>query len=209
VIRAVISDFGGVLTTPLSAGFLAYQDEAGVSLEDLGRAMQRATEVHGEHPLYVLERGEISETEFARRLEEQLDSGFDLGRLRHLYFDRIEPNPQMIRYLAELRGRGLRTALLTNNVREWAPLWRAKLPELDKIFELVVDSAFVGMRKPERRIYELTLERLGDGLRGEECLFVDDLEVNCEGARALGMQAVRFEDTEQAIAELESALSAE
>jgi putative hydrolase of the HAD superfamily len=207
VIRAVISDFGGVLTTPLSAGFLAYQEEAGVSLEELGRAMQRATEAHGEHPLYVLERGEISEAEFARRLEEQLDAGFDLGRLRYLYFELIEPNPPMIRYLAELRGRGLRTALLTNNVREWEPLWRGKLPELDEIFELVVDSAFVGMRKPERRIYELTLERLGGGLRGEECLFVDDLEINCEGARALGMRAVRFEDSEQAIAELESALA--
>jgi putative hydrolase of the HAD superfamily len=209
VIRAVISDFGGVLTTPLSAGFLAYQDEAGVSLEGLGRAMQRATETYGEHPLYVLERGEISEAEFTRRLEQQLDAGFDLARLRQLYFERIEPNPPMIRYLAELRGRGLRTALLTNNVREWEPLWRAKLPQLDEIFELVVDSAFVGMRKPERRIYELTLERLGDGLRGVECLFVDDLEVNCDAARALGMTAVRFEDSEQAIAELESALRAQ
>jgi putative hydrolase of the HAD superfamily len=209
VIRAVISDFGGVLTTPLSAGFLAYQEEAGVSLEELGRAMQRATETYGEHPLFVLERGEIPEAEFTRRLEEHLDANFDLARLRQLYFERIEPNPPMIGYLAELRGRGLRTALLTNNVREWEPLWRAKLPELDEIFELVVDSAFVGMRKPERRIYELTLERLGDGLRGEECLFVDDLEVNCDAARALGMTAVLFVDAEQAIAELESALGAE
>jgi putative hydrolase of the HAD superfamily len=209
VIRAVISDFGGVLTTPLSAGFLAYQDEAGVSLEELGHAMQRATEAYGEHPLFALERGEIPETEFARRVAEQLDDSFDLARLRQLYFERIEPNPPMIRYLAELRGRGLRTALLTNNVREWEPLWRAKLPELDEIFEVVVDSGFVGMRKPERRIYELTLERLGDGIRPGECVFVDDLEVNCEGARAVGMTAVRFDDADQAIAELESALGAQ
>jgi putative hydrolase of the HAD superfamily len=209
VIRAVISDFGGVLTTPLSAGFLAYQEEAGVSLEELGRAMQRATEAYGEHPLYELERGEIAEAEFARRLEEQLGDGFDLRRLRQLYFERIEPNPPMIRYMAGLRDRGLRTALLTNNVREWEPLWRAKLPELDEIFELVVDSAFVGMRKPERRIYELTLERLGGDVRAEQCLFVDDLEVNCEGARALGMTAVVFEDADQAIPALESALGAQ
>ena len=209
MIRAVISDFGGVLTTPLSAGFLAYQEEAGVSLEELGRAMQRAGEAYGEHPLYALERGEIAEAEFARRLAERLGDGFDLARLRALYFERIEPNPPMIRYLGELRDRGLRTALLTNNVREWEPLWRGKLPELDDIFELVVDSAFVGMRKPEPRIYELTLERLGGGLRAEECLFVDDLELNCDAARALGMTAVRFEHTEQAIAELESALGAE
>jgi putative hydrolase of the HAD superfamily len=209
VIRAVISDFGGVLTTPLSAGFLAYQEEAGVSLEELGRAMQRATDAYGEHPLFALERGEIPEAEFARRLAEQLDEAFDLTRLRELYFERIEPNPPMIRYLGELRGRGLRTALLTNNVREWEPLWRAKLPELEQVFEVVVDSAFVGMRKPEPRIYELTLERLGDGLLAEECLFVDDLDVNCEAARALGMTAVRFDDAEQAIADLESALGAQ
>jgi putative hydrolase of the HAD superfamily len=207
LIRALISDFGGVLSTPLSRGFLAYQEEAGISLEELGLAMARAGEAHGEHPLFALERGEIAEAEFARRLEEQLDGRFDLGRLRELYFERLEPNETMIRYVAQLRARGLRTALLTNNVREWEPLWRGKLPQLDRIFELVVDSAFVGLRKPDPEIYELTLERLGGDLRAGECLFVDDLEVNCETARALGMTAVRFQTAKQAIAELDSALS--
>ena len=207
MIRALISDFGGVLTTPLAAGFLAYQKEARISLEDLGRGMQAAGERYGEHPLYALERGEITEEEFARRLREQLDDGFDLTRLRQLYFERIEPNAPMIEFVGEQRERGLRTALLTNNVREWEPLWRAKLPELDRIFELVVDSAFVGMRKPEPRIYELTIERLGGGLRPEQCLFVDDIELNCEAARVLGMTAVRFEHADQAIPELESALT--
>jgi len=75
---------------------------------------------------------------------------------------------------------------------------------VDEIFETVVDSAFVGARKPEARIYELTLERLG--LPAEACLFVDDIEVNCEGARALGMSAVHFRDNEQAIAEIRSHL---
>jgi putative hydrolase of the HAD superfamily len=207
VIRAFICDFGGVLTTPLSRGFLAYQEEAGVSIEELGLAMARAAAAHGDHPLFVLERGEITEAEFARRLEEQLDGRFDLGRLRELYFERLEPNQAMIRHVATLSARGLRTALLTNNVREWEPLWRGKLPELDDIFELVVDSAFVGLRKPDPEIYELTVERLGRGLRADECLFIDDLEVNCETARALGMTAVRFETTDQAIAQVESALS--
>jgi putative hydrolase of the HAD superfamily len=206
VIRALISDFGGVLTTPLSAGFVAYQEEAGVSLEELGRAIQRASEAYGEHPLFALERGEITEVEFARRIGDELGDHFDLGRLRELYFERIEPNTPMIEYVAALRGRGLRTALLTNNVREWEPLWRAKLPEIDEVFEVVVDSAFVGMRKPEPGIYELTLDRLGGGVRAGECLFVDDLEVNCDAARALGMTAVRYENPDQAIAELESAL---
>jgi putative hydrolase of the HAD superfamily len=205
--RALISDFGGVLTSPLQDGFLAYQEESGVSLEELGIAMAKATEQHGDHPLFVLERGEITELEFRERIEAHLESGFDLTRLRTLYFERLTANRTMIDFIAELRRRGTRTALLTNNVREWEPIWRSKLPEVDELFEVVVDSAFVGMRKPDPAIYELTLERLGGGVQASDCVFVDDLEVNCETARALGMSAVRFVDAGQAIPEIESALA--
>jgi putative hydrolase of the HAD superfamily len=204
--RTFISDFGGVLTSPLSEGFLAYQEESGVTIEELGRGMARAAEAHGEHPLFALERGEISEREFADRLERELPDGFNLTRLLEIYFERLVPNQDMIGFARDLRGRGLRTALLTNNVREWEPRWRAKLPEIDEIFEVVVDSAFVGMRKPDARIYELTIERLGVG--AGDCVFLDDLDVNCEAARALGMTAVRFEDTEQAMRDVEAALAA-
>jgi putative hydrolase of the HAD superfamily len=202
----LICDFGGVLTTPLQEGFLAYQEESGVSLEALGTAMARASEEHGDHPLFVLERGEITEGEFRERIERHLGDGFDLSRLRTLYFERLEPNRPMIDFIRGLRGRGVRAALLTNNVREWEPLWRSKLPEIDELFELVVDSAFVGLRKPDPAIFTLTLERLG-GVEPERCVFVDDLDVNCEAARALGMAAVRFETAGQAIPEIESALS--
>jgi putative hydrolase of the HAD superfamily len=206
VIRAVVSDFGGVLTSPLIEGFLAYQEQSGVTPEELGEAMARSAEEHGEHPLYELERGHISEDEFRRRLEAHLGDHFGLERLRQVYFEHLRPNRPMIDFLRGLRERGLRLALCTNNVREWEPLWRAKLPEIDELFEVVVDSAFVGTRKPERRIFELTLERLG-GVRPEECAFLDDLEVNCEAAAELGMTAVRFESTEQAVADLEAALA--
>ena len=204
--RALISDFGGVLTSPLQEGFLAYQEESGVSLEELGIAMAKATEEHGDHPLFVLERGEITELEFRARIEAHLDSGFDLTRLRTLYFERLEANRPMIEFIAEQRRRGVRTALLTNNVREWEPIWRSKLPEVDELFEVIVDSAFVGLRKPDPAIYELTIERLG-GVQASDCVFVDDLEVNCEAARTVGMTAVRFVDAEQAISEIESALA--
>jgi putative hydrolase of the HAD superfamily len=206
-VRSVlISDFGGVLTTPLHEGFLAYQEESGVSLEELGKAMGLAAEEHGDHPLFVLERGEITEAEFRDRIERHLDAGFDLSRLNALLFERLAPNREMIEFVRELRGRGLRAALLTNNVREWEPHWRSKLPEIDELFEVVVDSAFVGLRKPDPAIYTLTLERLGGGVRAEDCVFVDDLDVNCEAAQALGMAAVRFVSAEQAIPEIESAL---
>jgi putative hydrolase of the HAD superfamily len=205
--RVLISDFGGVLTSPLQEGFLAYQEESGVSLEQLGLAMAKATAEHGDHPLFVLERGEISEIEFRDRIERHLETGFDLTRLRTLYFERLVPNRPMIEFVRDVRGRGGRTALLNNNVREWEPLWRSKLPEVDELFEVVVDSAFVGLRKPDPAIYELTLERLGDGVKPEDCVFVDDLEVNCEAARGVGMTAVRFVDADQAIPEIESALT--
>jgi putative hydrolase of the HAD superfamily len=202
----LICDFGGVLTTPLQAGFLAYQEEAGVSLEELGTAMARAAEEHGDHPLFMLERGEIAETEFWSRLDRHVGRGFDLNRLRALFFDRLEPNPPMIDFVRELRGRGIRAALLTNNVREWEPLWRSKLPEVDELFEVIVDSAFVGVRKPDPEIYSLTLERLG-GVDPDRCVFVDDLDVNCDTARELGMTAVRFESADQAIPEIRRAFS--
>jgi putative hydrolase of the HAD superfamily len=202
----LICDFGGVLTSPIQEGFLAYQEESGVSLEELGGALGRAAEEHGEHPLFALERGEITEVEFAARIQAHLEDGFDPIRLRTLYFDRLQPNRAMIGFVRELRGRGTRAALLTNNVREWEPHWRAKLPEIDELFEIVVDSAFVGLRKPDPEIYELTLERLG-GVPPSRCVFVDDLDVNCDTARALGMAAVRFATAEQAIPEIEAALS--
>jgi putative hydrolase of the HAD superfamily len=206
-ITAVISDFGGVLTTPLIQSFAAFQDETGIPPETLGTAMQRIADRDGEHPLFRLEKGEITEADFLERMADELEPELghrpEMHRFSEIYFEALEPNPPMIELMRELDRGGMRMALLTNNVREWEPLWRSMLP-VDEIFELVVDSAFVGCRKPEPRIYEITLERLG--VRAEDCLFVDDVEQNCEAARELGMTAVHFEGDEQAIGEIRSAL---
>jgi epoxide hydrolase-like predicted phosphatase len=148
----------------------------------------------------------MTEREFTAAVQAHLPADIELAGFREVYFSHLHPNEPMIDLMRDLRGRGLRMAMLTNNVREWEPLWRAKLP-VDEIFEIVVDSAFVGMRKPERAIYELTLERLGGGLRAEECVFVDDLDVNCEMAREVGMTAVQYVDAEQAVPEILAAVS--
>jgi epoxide hydrolase-like predicted phosphatase len=206
LITTVISDFGGVLTTPLIQSFVAYQEETGVDFKRFGEAMGRIMEREGEHPLFELECGRISEADFYAQIEAELEGDVSLADFRERYFANLHPNEPMIEYMRSLRGRGFRMAILTNNVREWEPLWRAKIPAIDEIFEVVVDSGFVGMRKPDPRIYELTLERLGGGVRAEECVFVDDIDVNCDAARALEMQAVHFVDAEQAIAELERVL---
>ena len=111
----------------------------------------------------------------------------------------LEPNEPLLAYFRSLRERGLKLAILTNNVREWHDAWRSRL-RIDELFDLVVDSAFEGMRKPEPEIYALTLERLG--LPGEACVFVDDLEVNLPPARAAGMHAIHFRSTDQVLEEL-------
>ncbi len=208
-IRAMISDFGGVLTNRLIEAFAAFQDETGISMEQLGRGMQRVAERDGEYPLFRLERGEITEADFLDNLswglEPELGHRPTLHRFREIYFEALHPNQPMLDLMRELRDRGLRMAILTNNVREWEELWRSKLP-LDEIFEVIVDSGWVGMRKPQPEIYLLTLDRLGDGLRPTDCLFVDDNEQNVEAARELGMMAVQFHSNEQAIPEIRAAL---
>jgi putative hydrolase of the HAD superfamily len=208
-ITTVISDFGGVLTTPLIRSFAAFQDETGITSESLGKAMQSAAQQNGAHPLFELEKGRLTEVEFLRELGAALAPELghvpEMHRFKEIYFDALDPNEPMIELMRRVKDGGHRMALLTNNVREWEPRWRSMLP-VDEIFEFVVDSAFVGMRKPEREIYELTLERLGDGIAPAECLFIDDVEVNIEAARELDLRAVHFRRNEQAIPEIEAAL---
>ena len=206
-IKTIISDFGGVLTTPLLQSFMAFQDQTGITTEALGKAMQAATEANGENPLFEMERGEITEDAFLAQLtvclEPLLGHPPEMHRFREIYFEALEPNPAMIELMRELKDEGYRMAMLTNNVREWEPLWRSMLP-IDELFTLVVDSGFEGVRKPDPRIYEVTLDRLD--VAPQAALFIDDTEVNCDAARQLGMQAVWFRSNAQAIGEIEQAL---
>lgn len=203
-IRYVISDFGGVLTSPLSGAFRPLYEEAGIGLEQLGIAIMTAGEkLGGKNPLFELECGRISEPHFVDLLRDGLEPLVGerpaLDRFSESFFDGLDPNHEMIELMRELSA-SHRMAILTNNVKEWEPLWRAMVP-VDEIFEMVVDSAFVGMRKPEPEIYHLTLERLG-GAPPEECLFVDDMELNCEAANELGLVAVQHVDNETTIKQI-------
>ncbi|MGH2892815.1 MAG: HAD family hydrolase [Solirubrobacteraceae bacterium] len=207
-VAVVISDFGGVLTSPLQSSFQAFQDTSGVPLEELGKAMAAIAARLGVNPLFELETGRLSEPEFLEQigvqLSEQLGRTVDMDGFGERYFAHLEPNERMIGYMGELRERGYRLAICTNNVREWEHRWRAMLP-VDEIFDVVVDSAFVGTRKPEPRIYELTLEALG--VAADAALLIDDIEANCTGARALGIRTVWFQSSEQTIADTEAVLA--
>ncbi len=173
-VEAVVSDFGGVLTSPLLDAFTELQDPLGISLEDLGLAMAATTSDDGANLLFELETERVSEADFLTALGGQL--GRQLGRQVEMrgfgerYFEHLPPE----------RARGYKLAICTNNVREWEARWRAKLT-VEEIFDVVVDSAFVRARKPEPRIYEVTLERLG--LPAGAALLLDDVEANCEAAR--------------------------
>jgi putative hydrolase of the HAD superfamily len=207
-IEAVISDFGGVLTSPLAGSFDAFYEYSGVSAEQLGNAIAAVATRLGANPLFELETGRLSEPEFLGSLSEELTKlagrPVALGGFGERYFAHLDPNDALIEYMRALRGRGYKLAICTNNVREWEPLWRAMIP-VDELFDVVVDSAFVGTRKPERRIYELTLERLG--VAAPAAVLIDDIEVNCTAARELGMPAVWFQTSEQAIADVEAILA--
>src|SRR5262249_41126530 len=172
-ITTVISDFGGVLTTPLVQSFAAVQDETGVPFEQLAKAMASIQEQEGKHPLFELETGRLTEGEFLAKvgaaLEPLIGHRPELHRFREIYFDALDPNEPMIDLMREAKGAGFRMGLLTNTAGEGEPLWREMLP-VDEILEVVVDSAFVGCRKPDREIYQLPLERLG-APPPVECLF--------------------------------------
>ena len=190
-IRAVISDFGGVLTTPLLRSFVAFQDETGIASEALGSAMQRAAERDGAYPLFELEKGRMTRGRLPRALRDraraELGHRPELHRFSEIYFEALDPNEPMVELMRSLRDRGYRMALLTNNVREWEPLWRSMLP-VDEIFELIVDS---GVRRDAKAGARDLRADPGAARRrpaAEECLFIDDVEVQLAAARELGMR---------------------
>jgi len=206
VIGAVVSDFGGVVTLPLMDAFRRAHEEINIPLDALRKAMEINAARYGEPTLFKLERGQMTEAEFISGLEttltEVLERPIVLDGYGRRLMGELQPNEPLLAYYRALRDeRGIRLAILTNNVREWHDAWRTRL-KVDELFELVVDSAFEGCRKPEPEIYALTLERLG--LPAEACAFVDDVEVNVTAANEAGMHAIHFRDTDQVIAELDA-----
>ena len=205
MIGAVVSDFGGVVTLPLIEGFKRAHAEIGVPIEALAAAMKLTASRNPEPPLWTLERGQLSEPDFLKGLQDALTEitgrPVSLDGYGARLMGELEPNEPLLARYRELRARGIRLAILTNNVREWHDIWRTAF-DIDALFELVVDSAFEGTRKPEPRIYEITLERLG--LEARDCAFIDDVDANVTAANELGLHGIHFRTTDQVIAELDA-----
>ncbi len=199
--RALVVDYGGVLTTSVGETFRAWSAADGL---DAAEAQAVMWEMFGgepaTNPTHALERGELDQHEFERQLARRLrraDGGevVAAGLLNRIFAGmRIEP--RMVAAVRRARQAGLRTALLSNS-------WGLDYDRADweTIFETVVISGEVGLRKPEPAIYALAAERLE--LPPGACVFVDDLAVNVRGAAAAGMIGVHHTDVDQTLEELE------
>jgi putative hydrolase of the HAD superfamily len=205
-VKAVLFDYGGVLTEPVQGMFVAIAAECGAETEELAALLVGGYE-DGDHPWHQVERGELPFAELCRwAAEEGNRRGWRLDLTQVLeHMAAFKFRPAVLERVADLRRRGYRTALVTNNAREFAPVWREQ-HDYDALFDTIVDSSEVGVRKPDPRIYHLTLERLG-GIAPEEAVLLDDFEVNLAAARAIGMHAVYVgDDTDAMLAELERLL---
>ncbi len=143
-----------------------------------------------DHPWHELEQGRITLQAFIDWVEGHVPGGgrrFDPAN-GPITVARLPMRDALIDEVGRLRGAGIATALVTNNVAEWRHVWSARL-DLDALFDVVVDSSEVGMRKPDARIYEHTLSALGvsDPARS---VFLDDMAVNVAGAEAVGLRGV-------------------
>ncbi len=218
-LRAVIFDWGGVITNPIIETVTAWLESERIDRESYMAAMRPwvrsayGPEASGrpagpedsESPIHALERGEVSDEEFEATLAAALvrDDGtlvHSAGLLRRMFGASVILD-QMLELIKDLRTNGILTSLLSNS---WGGSEDGYPRHLfADLFDDVVISGEVGMRKPEERIFQLAATRLG--LSPAECVVVDDVEGNIVAAQALGFTAVHHEDpvrTRAALSEL-------
>jgi epoxide hydrolase-like predicted phosphatase len=210
-IDAVLFDFGGVFTHSPFRAFAELGKEMGARPGQFEEITFGSYHEDTDHAWHRLERGEIG-LGAARQaiMDEARQQGFDFDPL--VVLARLTAGrdggvrPAMVERALRLRHEGLRTALVTNNVAEFRSAWRTMVP-IAELFDVVIDSSAVGMRKPDPAIFRLALEELG-GVAPERAAFLDDLEENLRAAESLGMRGLLVEeDDDAAIAALDRLLA--
>lgn len=208
MIEAVLFDFGGVFTPSpfeaVRAAAVALGIDGQLALDLCFGPYDRDTD----HAWHRMERGELTIAEARDELVKlYADAGHDVdpfALLRSMGGD-DDQREEVVARTRAIKQRGVRTAVVTNNVREFGTGWRAMVP-VDELFDEIVDSSEVGVRKPDPRIYHLALERLG-GVAPEAAVLVDDAPGNIAAAEAIGVRGVLVgPDRLAAMAELESLL---
>lgn len=206
--KALVVDFGGVLTSPLHEAMASFAADLGIELQDLVRvalAVYLRDGTVDDELVIGFETGTISEEDFAKALAERLSAVTPepvepeglIGRL----FAGMKLDEDMLSLVEEVRDSGLKTALLSNS---WG-LGGYPRERFGRLFDVVVISGEVGLRKPDPSIYELTTERLG--IAAEACVFVDDHPGHLKAARQAGMTTVLHRTPARTRAELTTLLA--
>lgn len=209
-IKAVLFDFGGVFTLSPFGAVEMVAKERGIDTMHFAEIVFGSYHLDTDHPWHRLERGEIS-------LEQTRDDIMALARRSNLEVDLWDVlmkmagngnvvNKQVVDLLAAVKRSGYQTAIVTNNVKEFSSSWQAMIPM--QHVDLVVDSAYEGIRKPDPAIFHLTLQRLGRQLHPAQCIFLDDVLSNVQSAITVGMQAFTVTpDPDETVATLTSMLN--
>ena len=201
-LKAAIFDIGGVLTVSPVDRITAFAAEHNIS-----DSARMAIFAHGESIWSRFERSELSRDQFAAEFDTVVtaDGGAVTGSaFMEWFFQGFEPRPEIIAVVEYLRGR-VKLGAITNNVARDEPAERRTAGlDIQRLFDVVVESAIVGLRKPDPRIYTMTCDLLG--VEPSEAVFLDDIGQNLKAARALGMTTIRVDATLSAIDELENAL---
>jgi putative hydrolase of the HAD superfamily len=201
-VKGLLVDYGGVLTTNVFESFRAFCADEGLDPDTIRRLFRDDPRAIG--CVRALERGELSEQGFAERFGELLELAPERrAGLVERMFGHIRPDDDMVAALRRAREQGIRTGLISNSMGA-GRYDRATFPEL---FDGVVISGDEGIHKPQPEIYELGCERVG--LAPADCVFVDDLRENCDGAEAVGMTAVLHRGAERTLPRLEDLLGVE
>ena len=192
----LILDFGGVVTTDFNAALAAFSVREGLDAGAFSRAIRETSE--GRRALVAVECGQMSQRGFEVIMGRLL--GLDDNGLLAKALADLRPRAEIVDLAQRARARGVRVGALSNSwgAGDYNPYDEY---ELDQLFDAVVISDQVGLRKPSPRIYELTVAKLG--LEPAACLFVDDTEYNLPAARELGMGTLLFTGADGEVAEIE------
>jgi len=195
MLDAVIYDFGGVFIPSPFTAVRRIAAERGIADEVLTAIVFGSYDDDTDHPWHRAERGEVDIISAARAigaLAAEHEVEVDLFETLKALGGNGTLNEAMIASVRRAREAGARTAMLTNNVAEGRDIWQKLLP-IDELFDAVVDSSAVGMRKPNPKVYEHTLEVLGVDEPGRSA-FLDDYPGNVVAAAALGIIGILVED---------------
>jgi putative hydrolase of the HAD superfamily len=189
--EAVLWDYGGVFTPSPFAAAHAYARAQDADPDALVRIVFGSYDADTDHAWHQLERGELTFADALTQIKLDAEAAgmrFDTGEMfSGMVADDVD-RTIVIEAVRAVRARGLRTAIVTNNIREYGDAWRSRLA-VDELFDLVVDSCEEGVRKPDPTIFRTALERLGVS-DPTHAIFLDDFEGNLVAARSLGLHAI-------------------